>query len=76
MSQGRKWFKHLRQTKFVRTFGASLLELLDELLIFFGFLIALFAGFYYSSWWVFSGILLLAFLIGFSIRRVLGQSRR
>ncbi len=65
----------LRRTGFVRTLRASLLELLDELLAFFGFLAALFTGLYYSSWWVFGGVLLLAYLASILVRRVLGRSR-
>lgn len=64
----------MRRTGFVRTLRASLLELLDEILAFFGFLIALFAGLYYSSWWVFGGVLLLMFLVSVLVRRALGRS--
>lgn len=65
----------LRRTEFVRTLRGSLLELLDELLAFFGFLAALFAGLYYSSWWVFGGSLLFTFLVSVLIRRVLGRGK-
>lgn len=67
--------EQLRQTEFIRTLRASLLEFLDEVLAFFGFLTALIAGLYYSSWWVFGGILAAAFLLGLFAHRILGQSK-
>lgn len=74
MSRGGR-LSQLRRTGFIRTLRASLLELLDELLAFCGFLVALLAGLYYGSWWIFGGVLLVAFLVGGLIRWVMASSR-
>ena len=66
----------LRRTEFIRTLRGALLDLLDEALAFIGFFVALFAGLYYSSWWVFGGVLGFSFLLSVLLRRVLGRKRR
>lgn len=66
----------LRRTEFVRTLRASLLDLLDEALAFISFFVALFTGLYCSSWWVFGGVLGLAFLLSVLLRRALGRNGR
>lgn len=67
--------EQLRRTGFVRTLRTSLLELLDELLVLAGFVLALFAGFYYRSWWIFGGTLLLAYLVSVLVRLILGRDK-
>lgn len=65
--------RRLRRTEFVRTLGASLLDLLDEALAFIGFFVALFTGLYFSCWWVFGGVLGASFLLSVLLRRVLSR---
>ena len=50
-------------TNLLRT---SIAELLDELLTFISFIIAMFAGLYFTSWWIF----FLALLVGFGLARL------
>jgi Flp pilus assembly protein TadB len=45
---------------------ASIAELLDELLTFISFIIAMFAGLYFTSWWIF----FVALLVGFGLARL------
>lgn len=66
----------VRRCGFFQTLRGSLLELLDEVLVFVGLLAAIFVGLYYGSWWIFVGVMLLAFLLSVLARWVLGGRER
>ncbi|WP_166837982.1 hypothetical protein [Rheinheimera pleomorphica] len=55
-----------RKQGFFNSLRASIAELLDELLTFISFIIAMFAGLYFSSWWIF----FVALLVGFGLARL------